>query len=247
MEGTDDPGRREAGGLSPAGGAPSPPPLEAPSPSSREASGGDGRGLLGDVSALLQNRFILFGLGALAVLLLLTIVLVVVGDGDDDPAGSTVRPATPSDEETPVTLVGLPGELLSTTTMRNGPDTTYAILGTIPQGARVPVVGRNEDATWLQVIYPPGSQLRGWVSATVLEVDGDVAELVLAGPGTGPQIPIPTSFGFITPFVPVEETPTPPEEPPATRARPTRTPVPSATRIVAGTSTPGPPQPTAAQ
>src|SRR3972149_3743504 len=67
-----------------------------------------------------------------------------------------------------VPLIGLPGRLRSTARMRNGPDATYAILGTIPRGALVPVVGRNADATWLQVVYPPTSQLRGWVDASLL-------------------------------------------------------------------------------
>lgn len=249
MEGTHDPERRDEGVAPPGGAVPAPPALEPPSP----ASGGQrpahsGRDFLGEVTALLQNRFILLGLGVLVVLLLLTIVLVVVGDGDNN-TPSAIRPTTPGRDATDVPpLIGLPGELLSTASMRNGPDSTYAILGTIPKGARVPVVGRNEDATWLQVIYPSGSQVRGWVSATALQVDGDVATLVLAGPGTGPQVPIPTSFGFITPVLPTEPATTPlGGGPTATGERPTRTRVPSATRILVATSTPGPPQPTPAQ
>ena len=162
--------------------------------------------------------------------------------------GQDGQPNTPSSDATVAPLTGLPGRVLSTATMRNGPDATYAILGTIPRGAQLPVVGRNEDSAWLQVIYPPGSQLRGWVNASLLEVDGDVAELVIAGPGVGPQIPIPTSFGFLTPAAPAEPTaaPTSAEEPTATEERPTRRPRPSATRILVPTSTPIPPQPTAA-
>lgn len=245
MEETSGPERGESTAGSPIGGAP-PPELE-PTEAGGQASGLASPGIRGDVAALLQNRIILFGLGVLVVLLLLTVVLVVVGDGDDGTA-SIARPNTPGANATEVApLVGLPGRLRSTATMRNGPGATYTILGTIPEGALVPVIGRNEDSTWLQVLYPANSQLRGWVNATVLDVNGDLTELVLAGPGTGPQIPLPTSFPFITPEFPTEGTPTPfGEEPTATEERETRTPVPSATRIFVLTSTPLPPQPTPA-
>jgi hypothetical protein len=251
MEGTNDPEPRGADAAPPGAGAPPPPELE-PSDAAaiQQPDAGGGAGFLGDVAALIQNRFILFGLGVLVVLLLLTIVLVVVGGGDDDNAPSVILPTTPGDDATEVRpLVGLPGRLIVQATPRIGPGPTYAQAGLIPQGALVPVVGRNEDGTWLQVLYPPNSQLRVWVIATSLDVDGDIGTLVLAGPGAGPQVPLPTSFPFLTPDVPVEETPAlPGEEPTATEERPTRatrTPVPSATRIFVSTSTP-PPEPTPA-
>jgi uncharacterized protein YraI len=131
--------------------------------------------------------------------------------------------------------------------VRNGPGLTYNYVGLIPEGELVPVVGRNEEGTWLQVLYPATSQFRGWVIASQVDVDGDISTLVLAGPGAGPQVPLPTSFPFITPEVPVEETPAlPGEEPTATEEPVTRTPVPSATRIFISTSTPVRPQPTPA-
>jgi len=230
MEGTNEPEGRDEGVAPPGEAVPPPPALEPPS-LDRQRPPHIGRDYLGDVTALLQNRFILFGLGTVVVLLLLTVVLVVVGDGDDGKTPSAIRPTTPGRDATDVPpLVGLPGRLLSTVTMRNGPDSTYAILGTISKGARLAVVGRNEDATWLQVIYPPGRQLRGWVNATALQVDGDVATLVIAGPGSGPQVPIPTSFGFITPVLPTEPATTPlGGGATATGERPTRTPRPIVT------------------
>jgi uncharacterized protein YraI len=248
MEGPNDPERGSPDGAPPGAPAPPPPELEAPHTAAPPQGPPEGGGLVGDAAALLRNRFILFGLGVLVVLLLLTIVLVVVGGGDDDNPPSVVVPTTPgaTDATQARPLVGLPGTLLSSATVRNGPGLTYSTLGLIPEGALVPVIGRNEDSTWLQVLYPPNSQLRGWVIASQIDVDGDIQTLVLAGPGAGPQVPLPTSFPFLTPEFPIEGTPTPFEEATATEERETRTPVPSATRIFVETSTAVPPEPTAA-
>jgi uncharacterized protein YraI len=249
MEGAGGPERRGTGGA-PAGGAGAPPPPELePSPAAPSLSPAATGGLRADLAALLRNRFILFGLSVLVVLLLVTIVLVVVGNGDDNnnEGPAAVVPTVPTGAATEVApLVGLPGRLRSDATVRNGPGLNYNYVGLIPKGELVPVVGRNEDATWLQVLYPATSQFRGWVIASEVDVDGDISTLVLAGPGAGPQVPLPTSFPFITPAAPVEETPAPPaeEEPTATEERPTRTPVPSATRYFISTSTPVPPQAT---
>jgi uncharacterized protein YraI len=194
-----------------------------------------------DWQAVLRNRFILAGLGLLVVLLLVAIVLFAVG-GEDENGTSGVAPQPTSDGvTTPVLGPGLPGQLRTTTTMRNGPGSTYAILGTIPRDSVVTVVGRNEDDTWLQVLYPPGTQLRGWVRASLIDVNGDVSELVIAGPGEQPDVPVPTFAGPV--FTPVATEPGSEFEPTRTR-RPTFTPVPTwtprPTRTPPPTSTPGP-------
>jgi uncharacterized protein YraI len=138
----------------------------------------------------------------------------------------------------------------ATVALRNGPDVTYAILGTVPKGAVVAVVGRNEDNQWFQVLYPPNSQLRGWVPAGAIDVDGDIEGLVIAGPGSGPAIEVPTISGPI-----IEEPivlPSPPfvDEPIETVVLfPTDTPEPEPTEEPVPTPTPRPvrtaPQPTA--
>ncbi len=215
-----------------------PPELEEPwlqgGGPSRPSDGGTGR--LAEWQALLRNRFILGGLAILVVLLLVTIVLVVLGGGDDDSTPrSSLRPTTPNADTTVVLLTGLRGQVRTTTTMRNGPDTTYAILGTIPKGAVVSVVGRNADDTWLQVTYPPGSQLRGWVSVAFVEVAGDISQLAIADPGAGPSIPIPTGEGG-TVLLPTD-TPAPlVTEPPPTETPGAATPTP--TRLRPATATP---------
>jgi uncharacterized protein YraI len=234
----------------PPAGANAPPQLDfAPDAPPPEAGGAEH-----DLFAVLRNRFILGGLGVLAVLLLVAIVLVVIGGGDDGDGGQAGS-ATPGGP-TVVNLTGFTGQLRNTVSMRNGPDTSFAILGTIPKDAVVTVVGRNEDETWLQVRYPPSSQLRGWVPAEFVDVRGDISELRVAAPGREPSIDVPTSEFGEEPFVPaptdtpaviVEEPalePTEPQNtlppPPATSTRaPTRTPRPP-TAVPQPTSTPLP-------
>ena len=187
---------------------------------------------------LLRNRFILAGLGGLVVLALIAIVLVAFGRDDGSPGRrSAVVPGVADGGSEDTTSDGIVGLTRITATMRNGPDSTYSILGTIPRGARVPVIGRNADDTWLQITYPPGSELQGWVSANSLDVSGDVSQLVIAGPGSGPSVAVPTSqFPFVQPTseepAVVEPTRTPyvrPTSRPTPLPRPTRTPRPTIT------------------
>lgn len=182
-----------------------------------------------DWMSILRNRFILAGLAMLVLLLLIAIILFAVGGDDDDAsnAAAGVEP-TPGAETTPVLGPGLAGVMRATATMRNGPGSTYAILGTIPRDTVVTVVGRNEDETWFQVIYPPGSQLRGWVQASLIDVEGDTSELVIAGPGESPDVIVPTFSGPAV--IPTEPGGTELEEPTAVvtpTSRPTNTPNPT--------------------
>jgi uncharacterized protein YraI len=168
------------------------------------------------------------------VLLLTAIVLVAIGHGDDEGSGSSnvVAPAGNDDDETPVIPIGgLLATASTTASYRNGPDTRFVILGTIPRGAHVAVVGRSEDNAWLQVRYPPNSNLKGWVDAKLLRVEGDVTVLAIAGPGPVASVDSVTYVPTIGVYEPEATLPPPtveeeetPEEPATAAARPTRTP-----------------------
>ncbi len=204
--------------------------------------------------AFLRNRLVLAGLAAVVVLLLIAVVLISFGSGNGEPRRrSAAGASSPDSEATVLPSDGLVGQVRTTTTMRNGPGPDYPILGTIPRGALVAVVGRSANQSWLQVTYPPGSQLRGWVSIAYIDVTGDIDQLAVAGPGTAASIAIPTNAA------PVAPSSTPPTaapaatEPPLPAAtdteRPTRTPRPAPTRTprAAATQTPiatATPQPT---
>jgi uncharacterized protein YraI len=179
---------------------------------------------------LLRNRLILSGLATIVVLLLVAIVFVVIDSGDDAPSVIDGARPTPTAGGTPLPGDGVTGVVRTTAGARNGPGTSYSVIGTVPRGTSLQVVGRNADDTWVQVVYPPGSQLRVWINLAFIDVRGDISDLAIAGPGDSPNVAVPTSVGPIgspTPEVDVtlqpEPTGTPTRRPTSTRV-PTITP-----------------------
>ena len=111
---------------------------------------------------------------------------------------STPPPTTPL-----VTAVNSPVNL------RAGPGTNYDVVGLLPQGESLPIVGRNIDSTWWQVMTSNGLQ---WISAAVTQATLTESGIrVVAIPAT-PTSPPPTN--------------TPPP-PPATNTPPLPTPTPA--------------------
>ena len=153
---------------------------------------------------LLNNRFILSGLGLVVVLLLIAIVLVTIGQGNENTHRNVVPNPTPAPNSTVLPRGSLSGRIVTTASVRNGPNSSYSILGTVPKGATVAVIGRSEDESWLQIRYPPGSSLLGWVSADFLVTTGDPSQLAVAGPGPSPDVPVPTQVQQPT-ALPTEE------------------------------------------
>jgi len=247
MEGPDHPPQaRSDPGPPGRSDQPPPPPLipelggSGQRPLARSAGAPASAGAAGDIAALLRNRFIVAGLAGVALLLLVTIVLVLVNSDDEN--NSTPNPgvviSTPVSGSTLAPRGGLAGRATTALTMRSGPAANYAVLGTVPRGAAVTAVGRNADETWLQIAYPAGSQLRGWVDATFINVTGNVSQLAIAGPNAGPSVPLPAGgrpldetpepeATFVEEFpTETQELETPTEEPQQRTPRPTRTPRP---------------------
>ncbi len=197
---------------------------------------------------VLNNRLILSGLGLVVVLLLISIVLVSIGRGNTDTHPILVTVRTPDASTTALPGGSLSGRVLTTVSVRRGPGATYDYVGTVPRGAAVAIVGRNGTTSWLQIPYPPGSPLRGWVDANFVEVTGDVSQLAIAGPGPTPFVSLPTASAPPT-GVPsaIEATSAPTQEQtpgvtatPTSQARPTPTeqPRPTPTEQPKPTATP---------
>jgi CARDB protein len=64
--------------------------------------------------------------------------------------------------------------------VRTAPGKGTPILGTLGRDESVEVVGRSAAATWLRIVFPPGSSLHGWIAADMLNVTGDVRTLAVA-------------------------------------------------------------------
>lgn len=61
--------------------------------------------------------------------------------------------------------------------VRRGPGINFAVIMNLQQGQRVEVVGRNADRQWLKIVLPENARERGWVSADLLGVEGDIGTL----------------------------------------------------------------------
>lgn len=86
--------------------------------------------------------------------------------------------------------------------VRTGPGVTYGIIaGGLNPGAEVQLVGRNSDASWLNIVMPSGE--RGWIFATLVDVNPgvnvnslavvEVAPPTVAGGGGGGGAPAPVA------------------------------------------------------
>ena len=76
--------------------------------------------------------------------------------------------------------------------LRGGPGTSFASLGTVPFNTALTALGRNEDASWIQVDH---NGTVGWIIAYMLNVQGDVNSLPVGGgvvppPPTEEPVPI---------------------------------------------------------
>lgn len=69
---------------------------------------------------------------------------------------------------------------LTTLDVRVGPGEGYVVVGLLPRGARLDVVGRDETARWLAIVFTPGSAFHGWVPVSRVEGIVNVAALQVA-------------------------------------------------------------------
>jgi|CXWL01.1.fsa_nt_gi hypothetical protein len=96
---------------------------------------------------------------------------VVVG-----PAGtSTIGPVSKT-----ASASGVLGTTKRVTTVRTAPGETSPVRGTLPSARDVEIDGRTTDAKWFRIVFPPESELHGWVNADDLEISGNPSALVIA-------------------------------------------------------------------
>jgi hypothetical protein len=159
-------------------------------------------------SAVLKHPFVLAGVAVVALLGLMAGALVLVdsarGDETETPQVSVEPKVTATLGPRAKTAIagGLVGTTRGTTAVRRTPGSGTTVLGTLQRGADVQIDGRSSDDGWLRIIFPPNSELHGWVEADDLDVNGDVTTLVVATAEPGPQVELPT-------LPPATETPTP--------------------------------------
>jgi Bacterial SH3 domain len=113
-------------------------------------------------------------------------------------APSTLEPTIPLLTATPTVTPTLSSTatpsvptltLIKNANCRRGPGQIYDVLTSLLAGQAVPIVGKNEDATWWLVHIPTGE--RCWISAVTGNVSGDINAVPIAA---APPTPAPGIF-----------------------------------------------------
>lgn len=89
-----------------------------------------------------------------------------------EPVSVVPTPTTPATTEPAAAGGAVTITVLQNMNVRGGPGTNYPIIGPGPAGESAPVLGRNADASWLQIKYPSASGV-GWVFAKLVQINGD--------------------------------------------------------------------------
>lgn len=169
----------------------------------------------------------------LAVLFCATTVLFYGGDVLAAPVYQTVPPPTPTKEATSVptatpksaddddrdrspTATPMPSatptpEAPSATVsvvrlnVREGPGTTFGVIGVVTSGQRVQVLARNELGDWWQICCLPGTNREGWVATQFLQPNFDLGQTDALIPVAAelPPTPEPTAIPTVDPNAPL--------------------------------------------
>ena len=164
--------------------------------------------------SLLRNPYVLAALAvAGAIVLAVMVVIAFGGSGEGGGAGDGNGVVVSGDGTQPAGL-GVRARSIATATVREGPSAEYLEMGVLRAGQDIEIAGRNADATWFQIYYPPGSALRGWVPASALRVpDNAQLEVVAVTPIPRPTVVLPSATpeppATLTPSPTVTETPLP--------------------------------------
>ena len=137
----------------------------------------------------------------------LAILAVAIGRNDDPdpvfievPVFPTATATTPA--STPASTP-LPQVVATTAAaVRVGPGEAFATFGTVSTGDILDVVGRDFDAEWIAIRFPPGSGARGWIPVDAVD------ELSFASlRSLDVLLPTPLPVEIVTPPPFVEQTP----------------------------------------
>ena len=113
---------------------------------------------------------------------------------------ATSRPASPTDTPVPVPHFTVNSAQVN---VRTGPGTVFPITGTLEQGDRFDISGRNAAGDWLEFCCVNGQ--RGWINAPLLDVSQEAASIPLAQ--DIPAAPAPTDTPLPSPNTPAPQPP----------------------------------------
>lgn len=130
--------------------------------------------------------------------------------------------ATPIPTQLPLPTDALTGVVTAVTlNMRGGPAITFPVVGRLPNGTTIVVLGANRAGSWYYVCCIPGTQANAWISAEFLTPNFTAAEAATLplynDDGTAVSPATPASAEAVTAAT-AEATATPEELPPTTLA-----------------------------
>src|SRR5688572_23522026 len=112
-----------------------------------------------------------FGFGAFVGVAMGLIAILIVDPGSNQDTGTTPIGFVQSPTATG-TVLNDPENRPSARTaldVRLGPGPGFAVIGLLARGDGVEPVGRDDQAGWVAIRFPPGSTGRGWVPVTALD------------------------------------------------------------------------------
>lgn len=97
------------------------------------------------------------------------------------PSTTATPTASPSPTATSTPVPPIPARVSSPqANIRNGPALEFPVIGTLPQGTAVNVLGSSKDQTWWQVCCVDDRE--GWINNTVLTLEGDPTTVPISSP-----------------------------------------------------------------
>lgn len=129
-----------------------------------------------------------FGVGTFVGVALALLAFLVTRDGEARQANADLITPTQAVAGRVVTPTpDLRTRTIAQQEVHVGPGEAYAVVGTLPRGTAVEVVGRDAGATWLAIRFPAGSAGRGWIPVSDVEGLGPVESLAVALPTSIPS------------------------------------------------------------
>jgi uncharacterized protein YgiM (DUF1202 family) len=89
-------------------------------------------------------------------------------DNDNAQTGAPAPVDTSVAQTTAATSTLTASVQVVTLNVRQGPGTTFPVIGRLTQGSTVTVEGRNQEGDWWLVCCIPGGSTRGWISAALI-------------------------------------------------------------------------------
>lgn len=104
----------------------------------------------------------------------------------NSPPTSTPRATNTKVVTTPTepVIIGTATVKVNACNLRNGPGTSYAIIGSSTMGDTHQVYGKNSDETWLWIDESESI----WIATTLVELDIPIAEISIVGPDLSPSL-----------------------------------------------------------